>query len=108
MPSSSEVRNCSSCRYYAPYFLYPRLGLCSNPLSKLFDYAVAGNEASCDMYEKYSSKKDKLVDYEYYWCEDCLISIPGYLYKDHLSHRIRDKLANTDVEFNAESTFAAD
>ncbi len=99
---------CINCRYYAPYHLYPRLGVCNNPISHYFNCPVISTIMACEDYEQYSVKRDDVFDHEYYWCEDCLISIPGFLYDEHLNHRVRNKLANTDVEFNVESTLAAD
>jgi len=107
---SNEERGlrCLGCRYYAPYHLYPRLGICNNPVSSYFNYPVLATLTACEDYEQYSINRDEVLDHEYYWCEDCLVSIPGFLYDEHSTHRLRNKLANTDIEFNVESTYAAD
>ena len=99
---------CITCRYYAPYHLYPRIGVCNNPISQYYNYPVLATLTACEDFDQYSAKREELVEHEYYWCEDCLISIPGFLYDEHADHRVRNKLASTDIEFNVESTYAAD
>lgn len=105
---SCEKTICDNCKFYAPFPLYPRIGTCNNAVSKNYGIPVFSTATVCTDYERYSLNKKDFLEEEYYWCEDCMRSIPGFLYTEHLTHYIRSKLSNTDVEFNVETTHAAD
>lgn len=103
---TNDKRNnvCGNCLYWSPYPLIPYIGICENERSYNYDRACISTQPSCN---DFVPKSDEL-ETEFLWCEECREYFHRSEAHQHKHHRIHGSIANTDVEFNVESTFAGD
>lgn len=99
---------CRDCIHFLPYPLIREVGTCSNPASLNYDRARFGDEEPCEFFGLAEIGGSGLPEADFYWCNTCR----KYMYRDelvyHVGHRVYSGVAQTDVEFNVESTMAAD
>lgn len=99
---------CRDCIHFLPYPLLRSVGTCSNPASLNYDRVRFGDETPCEYFGLAEFSVTGIPGVEFYWCENCR----EYMYRDelvyHVGHRVHAGVSQTDVEFNVESTMAAD
>jgi hypothetical protein len=107
--SGKPVHVCGDCIYWTPYPAYPKLGICSNVASNNYDRACIYSQAPCPDFVLRTLRSEKIPteEIEFYWCEECKEYFHKDLMERHTAHKIYNKVAHTDVEFNVETTHFA-
>ncbi len=81
-------------------------GICENTESYNYNRGCIAYQKPCEFFTPRGI--NKLTDEEFLWCQECKEYFHrSYIYM-HIGHRIYNKIVDTDVEFNVESTFAGD